>query len=120
MSRKRKRPPGIVIDVPIYGGKLVYVDSYKQWDRWEKHLTRKKPEKLRSGVGCSTAFRAPTSTFYMVGVFDPDSTILVHELAHIAFAILEDVEIPIGGDNEVYCYLLDTLYSEVRSRVKLK
>ena len=53
------------------------------------------------------------SALFLVAIFVPTMQVLVHELAHVTFDVLNYVGVSTHhGEQEPYCYLLDHLFEE--------
>lgn len=98
--------------VPLYFGHVYIFDSKEKLRQAEEYLT-KKPADLPSSLGCAKHLESTKGEhLFLVGVFNGETSTLVHELAHITFFILSTAGVPLEekGTNEAYCYLLDALF----------
>jgi hypothetical protein len=102
--------PSIEFDIPIYGGRayLYRTDrEYHQACAYLGHPVRNPDPMCGRFLHC---FNRAGNSVYLVGWFNDDWTVLVHEAAHCALAILDYCGIQPGeGRGEPYCYLLQSL-----------
>lgn len=57
----------------------------------------------------------------LVGVFDGDTSTLVHELAHAVFNVMHYIGQPVNAEHsEVFCYLQDSLFSQANAWLNKK
>lgn len=103
------------IRVPLF--EHGYVLLYNNKDMFNEVVAElsKEIKLVTSEVGRALSYEDEIDglTYYLMGVFDNEIGTLVHEAAHIVFAICNDVNIPIikQDSNEVYCYLIDCIVS---------
>lgn len=100
-------------NIPIYGGSLVVCRNRKDYKAVLAALGDDTGAVSRETIAeTDKHVDAKGSVVYLVGVFEGGTQALIHELAHVAFMVLQHVGVPIGrGNNEAYCYLLDALYA---------
>lgn len=98
-----------VVNVHIFPAQITLTTSRAQFNRLRSQHTDT-PLDLDDCDGCSSEFGA----HYLVGVFDGEPGTLVHELAHTAFKILRDVNVPVhhDGRQEAFCYLQQWLFDK--------
>lgn len=104
----------ITIEVPIFAA---WVELHTDRAAFAKaHEARSERElDMEACDGMSSDF---SGSVYMVGVFNGDKSVLVHELAHTAFKILRDCNIKADHKNqEAFCYLQEWLFKELHDHI---
>lgn len=110
MSKRQK--PAASWSVPIYTG---VVHLFTDWDSFTAHA-KKLGAELRenppSGMSIAARNKRTNERVYLLGVFDSTLQTAVHEMAHVAMLLLEDVGVQANdGNGEPYCYLLDSMWA---------
>ena len=114
--KKPVNPKGsVTFPVHVYGGRVLLCLTHKAYEAAHKVLDPKEETEtydLATVRGLSSRFsEMDHKSVYLIGYFDRKSPTLIHELAHTAFYIMSHAGVPISGENdEVFCYLLDSLY----------
>lgn len=96
--------------VPIYTGR---VELYTDWDDFAANASFCGEELSQWTSGCTIASRNKSTNerIYMLGVFDGTLQTAIHEMAHVAMMLLEDVGVKANeGMGEPFCYLLDSIW----------
>lgn len=102
----------MLINIPIYGGKIILVKDRKQFHRLA-HKYNRECERDDYCYGRCLELSRRGVTHYLVGVFNGEQRTLVHELAHATMWTLDRVGInPTDSNGETYCYLLAQLFAE--------
>ncbi|WP_157685932.1 hypothetical protein [Robbsia andropogonis] len=122
MALKIKWPKLFEREIPIYGGRVVFVPSIDKWKECASFLIGGENFEIPNGSGAHQQFLSEKESVYLVGVFDKSRRTLVHEIAHCSFRVLwhAGVEVSPDGRNEAYCYLLDTLYEILEPGLRAK
>lgn len=108
--------------IPVYGGRIFFCRDAKAWNQCQKHMGSADTTDGKVSGLCGELINSESGeVVYLIGWFAGGGATLVHELAHVTFFILDRAGVPVepGGDNEAYAYLLDTLYTEAISTLKL-
>jgi hypothetical protein len=104
--------------VPLYNQHLWVATTVADFNACRKFLGLTEVTAC-SGCACRMVNEKTGQLLYLAGVFEPSLATLVHELAHTTFFILDDLGIPVEGgeNNEAFCYLLDALYTQVKTKL---
>lgn len=78
--------------------------------------------KFNNGIVRHVTNDATGENLYLVGVFDNSVGTLVHECAHAAFYVCDDVGVRVETRqrNETFCYLLDRMFSHFHQYIPQK
>lgn len=103
-------------DVPVYSGRIYLYRTPEKYNQALEYL-KEKPRDLITSAG--TAMHLTNNktgkSIFLVGWFNRELATLVHECGHLTFAILLHAGVDVKeGNNEAYCYLLDTLFSKLK------
>lgn len=106
-----------IVDVDIFPARVILVTDHKSYKRMRKKYTDKDID-LDDCDGISSDFGA----YYLVGVFNRDLGVLVHELGHTVLKILNRCNIPVhaDGNQEAFCYLQQWLFNKLHKSVRRK
>lgn len=99
------------VRIPLYGRRALHLVKTKQAFNQamaNRGILKSEMEGV-AGRTCAT-YDDDGYTIYLVGWFDGDRSVLVHELSHVCFFIFSEVGIDArDSDGEAFCYLLQYL-----------
>lgn len=107
--------PSKELDIPIYGGKVLYFKTQKQLDK-AVHCLDLPAEEFGDQAAGKCIYMEDTNgaSLYFVCVFDGLRSTLVHELGHLTFYVLGRAGIDArDSGGEAYCYLHGYLSREL-------
>lgn len=109
-----------VFEVPVYGGRVALCLTREAYNKVSKAIDGTEYKQIHACRGVTQRMRdGNNSTVYMLGVFEDHDQTLVHELAHMTFAILAHAGVPINLKNdEAFAYLIDELYAKAREGIR--
>ena len=98
------------VNVEVFPARVLLCTDRKRYAK----LRAKYTEKYIDLDGCD-GISSDFGYCYLVGVFNGDLDVLVHELAHTTFKILRDVNVPVhvDGNQEAFCYLQGYLFKKL-------
>ncbi|WKZ86328.1 hypothetical protein N5B55_05080 [Ralstonia pickettii] len=121
MASRKKWPRLVTVDVPLFSGRVCVTTSRADYEAAARYLGdcgEELQEAIWGALGLTSTYAhlETGEPMHLVGVFDGKPRTLVHELAHVAFDVLDRVgqETDRGG-RETFCYLQDYLFERFES-----
>jgi hypothetical protein len=108
------------IPIPLFGGVLYICRDRKTFERTYKHIHGEDyPENTEdaAGLACEEV-HSNEEVVYLLGVFDNNSSTILHEVVHTSVFILKRASInPTDDKVETLAYLIEFLYAKVTEKV---